>query len=89
MKREDARNLTLSTLVAVVTILAVDCICLHMKCARQTSELVALSVRLEQHINPPEPPAEPSLAEKAKQTYNKVKSAAAAGYQAVKEELDK
>ncbi len=89
MKREDAKNLTLSILAVVVAFLVVDCICLHVKCVRQSNELAALSVRLEQHINPPEPPPEPSLADKAKQTYDKVKSAAAAGYRAAKEELDK
>lgn len=89
MKREDAKNLTLFVLAVVVVFLVVDCICLHVKCVRQSNELAALSVRLEQHINPPEPPPEPSLADKAKQTYDKVKSAAAAGYRAAKEELDK
>jgi len=87
MDREDAKDLTLSILAVVVAILVFDCIFLHMKCARQSNELATLSLRLEQHINPP--PSGPSFADKAKQTYDKVKSAAVKGYQAAKEELDK
>lgn len=87
MEREDAKDLTLSILAVVVVILVVDCICLHVKCARQSRELAALSLRLEQHINPP--PSGPSLADRAKQTYDRVKSAAVKGYQAAKEEFDK
>ena len=87
MEREDAKDLTLSIMVVVMAILVVDCICLHVKCARQSNQLMELSVRLEQHIKPP--PSGPSLTDKAKQTYNKVKSAAVKGYQAAKEELDK
>ena len=87
MDREDAKDLTLSILAVVVAIMVVDCICLHVKCARQSNELATLSLRLEQHINPP--PSGPSLADKAKQTYDKVKSAAVKGYQAAKEEFDK
>ena len=86
MEREDAKDLTLSILVVVVAILIVDCVWLHVKCARQAREVEALSVRLEQHVTPPEGP---SLSDKAKETYNKVKAAAARGYQAVKEELGK
>lgn len=89
MKREDAKDLTLPILAMVVVVIVVDCICLHMKCARQASELAALSERLEQLVNPPEPPTEPSLADKAKQTYDRVKLAAVKGYQAAKEEFDK
>ena len=87
MKRESAKGLALSILAVVVTILVVDCVCLHVKCARQSSELAALSLRLEQHINPP--PSGPSFADKARQTYDKVRSAAVKGYQAAKEELGK
>ena len=86
MEREDAKDLTLSILVVVVAILIIDCIWLHVKCARQTRDIEALSVRLEQHVNPPEGP---SLSDRAKETYDKVKAAAARGYQAVKEELGK
>ena len=87
MKRESAKGLALSILAVVVAILAADCICLHVKGARQANELAALSSRLEQHINPPS--SGPSFADKAKQTYDKVKSAAVKGYQAAKEELGK
>ena len=86
MEREDAKDLTLSILVVVVAILIIDCIWLHVKYARQAREIEALSVRLEQHVNPPEGP---SLSDRAKETYDKVKAAAARGYHAVKEELSK
>ena len=89
MEREDAKDLTLSILVVVAVTLVADCVWLHVKCARQETELKALSERLELHINPPVPAPEPSLADKAKQTYDKVKSAAVKGYEAVKEELGK
>ena len=87
MKREDAKDLALSIVAIVVVVLVADSICLHVKGARQANELAALSSRLEQHINPP--PSGPSFADKAKQTYDKVKSAAVKGYQAAKEEFDK
>ena len=87
MNREDAKDLTLSILAVVVPLLLADCIWLHAKCARQSAELASLSGRLERHLNPPRPNSERSLADKAKQTYDKVKSAAAKGYQAAKEEL--
>ena len=86
MEREDIKDLTLSILAVLSAILVVDCICLHVKCARQANELAALSERLELHINPPEPPPEPSFADKAADVYNRVKSAAVKGFEAAKEE---
>lgn len=89
MEREDAKDLALSILIVVAAILVADCIWLHVKSTRQEAELKALSERLELHVNPPVPDPEPSFADKAKQTYDKVKSAAVKGYEAVKEELGK
>ena len=89
MEREDAKDLTLSILVVVVALLLADCIWLHVKCTRQASELSALSVRLEQHINPPVEAEGPSLADRARQAYDKVKNAAVRGYEAAKGELNK
>ena len=86
MNHEDAKDLTLSILVVVAAILVGDCIWLHVKCARQEKEVAALSARLEEQVNPP---PEPTFADKAKETYDKVKSAALKGYKAAKEELDK
>lgn len=85
MEREDAKDLTLSVLVVVVAILAIDCIWLHVKCARQGTALEALSERLERYVNPS---AGPSLSDRARETYDKVKSAAVRGYQAAKEKLE-
>ena len=89
MEREDVKDLTLSLLAIVAVVLVADCVFLHMKCARQADELANLSLRLEQHINPPQPPREPTLSDRAKQTYDRLKSAAAKGYKAAKEELGK
>ena len=89
MTREDAKDLTLSILVVVVVLLAIDAFCLHGKCARQADELArqdatlaALSTRLEDHLNPP---PEPGLREKAAATYDKTKAAFKNGYKAVVE----
>ena len=89
MRRDDANEMGLAVAIVLIALLVADAVWLHVKCARQASELAALSDRLELHINPPQPPPEPSLADKAKQTYDKVKAAAVKGYQAAKEELDK
>ena len=89
MRRDDVNEMGLAILVVVAAVLAADAIWLHVKCARQADAIAALSERLELHVNPPAPPSEPSLADKAKQTYGKVKAAAAAGYHAAKEELGK
>lgn len=87
MRRDDINEMGLAVAIVLIAILLADAVWLHVKCARQTSELAALSLRFEQHISPP--PSGPSLTDKAKQTYDKVKSAAVKGYQAAKEELDK
>ena len=89
MRRDDVNEMGLAVAIVLIAMLLADAIWLHVKCARQESEIAALSLRLEQHVNPPESLPVSSLADKAKQTYDRVKSAAAAGYQAVKEELDK
>ena len=86
MRRDDANEMGLAILVVVALLLLVDAVCLHVKCARQADALEALSERLELHINPPQ---EPTFAEKAAETYNKVKSAAVKGYEAAMEELEK
>ena len=87
MEREDAKDLTLSILVVVVALLLADCIWLHVKCARLSDEAAALAERVERHINPPAEAERPSLAERARQTYDKVKNAAVKGYEAAKGEL--
>ena len=83
-------DFAVAILVVVTALLVADCVWLHVRSRRQAEEIAALSKRLELHVNPPPPePKEPSFAEKAKETYEKVKSAAARGYKAAKEELDK
>ena len=85
-------DLAIAILVVVTALLAADCIWLHVTCRRQSKDLAALAERLELHVNPPKPPhppQDPSFADKAKETYEKVKSAAVKGYKAAKEELDK
>jgi len=89
MRRDDVNEMGLAVAIVLIALLLADAVWLHVKCARQAAEIAALSLQLEQHVNPPEPLPEPSIADKAKQTYNKVKSAAAAGYQAAKEEFSK
>ena len=93
MRRDDVNELGLAILLVVVVVLVADCIWLHLKCSRQAAELQTVSTalnevsqKLELHINPP---AEPSIADKAKRTYEKVKSAAAKGFEAAKEEYKK
>ena len=87
MDREDAKDLTLSILVIVAAVLAADCIWLHMRCSRQEETLQTLAVQVDRLLNPPPVQAEPSFSDKAKQTFNKVKSAAVKGYEAAKDEL--
>ena len=89
MRRDDVNEMGLAVAIVLIAMLLADAVWLHVKCARQADSIDALSKRLELHINPPAPPSEPSLAYKAKHTYDKVKSAAVKGYQAAKEELDK
>ncbi len=103
MRREDVNEIGLAILLITTVLLAADAVCLHVKCARQSVKLAALteqvatqsdmvgelSKRLEQHINPPAPPSEPTLTDKAIQTYEKVKAAAAKGIEAAKEAYTK
>lgn len=97
MTREDAKDLTLSILVIVVALLLADCIWLHVKCAGHDARIAALQSALEAHLNPP---LESTVADKAKSAYdrakdatvreyNRIKAAAAAGYDAAKKELGK
>lgn len=99
MRRDDVNEIGLAILLVAAVLLAADCVWLHVKCARQEARLAAftecvtaqanavveLSERLDRHINPPAPPSEPTFVDKAKQTYEKVKSAAAKGIEAAKE----
>ena len=89
MTREDAKDLALSILVIVDALLLADNIWLHVRCARSDDAIAALADRVERHINPPPAPEGASFSDKAKQTLEKVKSAAAKGYQAVRQELEK
>ena len=103
MRRDDVNEIGLAILLVAVVLLAADCVWLHIKCSRQEAELAALtervavqantlgelSKRVELHINPPAPPSEPTFADKAIQTYEKVKSAAAKGIEAAKEAYSK
>lgn len=105
MEREDAKDLTLSILVVVAVLLLADCIWLHVKSSRAEDSLSAMEQMLaavserqsrivatvEKHHGAIAASAqeEPSFTEQAKETYNKIKSAAAAGYQAAKEEFNK
>jgi len=81
MEREDAKDLTLSILAVVAVVLLADCVWLHVKCARQADAVAALAARLERHINPP---PEPTLADKAKASYERAKAATVEGYEKAK-----
>lgn len=96
MRRDDINEIGLAILLVAVVLLAADCVWLHVKCVRQEAALAAqadkvveLSKRVELHINPSAPPSEPTFADKAIQTYEKVKSAAARGIEAAKEAYSK
>ena len=105
MEREDLKDLTLSILVIVAALLMIDCIWLHVKCSRaetalsateqKVAELAAQQKTVEsvvvKHHGAIVPSSEPeqSFTDQAKETYNKLKSAAAAGYQAAKDEFNK
>ena len=90
MRRDDVNELATAILVVVAVVLAVHAVCLHVKSARQEARIAALAERLEQHLSPKAPPSgEESLADKAKSTYEKVKSAAVKGIEAAKEEYAK
>jgi len=73
MEREDAKDLTLSILAVVAVVLLADCVWLHVKCARQADAV--------RHINPP---PEPTLADKAKASYERAKAATVEGYEKAK-----
>ena len=85
MEREDAKDLTLSILVVVAMLAIADSIWLHCKCARLAKDVAALERRVAL-VEPP--PPKPTMGERAKDAYNRVKAAAAAGYQAAKEKFD-
>lgn len=91
MRRDDVNELALAILVVVVALLLVDCIWLHIKCARQGKDVSALTERVEALARLRSDGAEkiPSFTDKAKQAYEKVKSAAAKGFEAAKEEYSK
>ncbi len=97
MTREDSKDLTLSILVVVVAMLAVDCVWLHCKCSAQQVRIENLEDRIEVLADPPK---DPTIGEKTKDAYdkaknatvreyNRVKAAASAGYHAAKDELTK
>ena len=89
MNREDAKDLTLSVMVVANILLAAVCIWLHLRINGLETAVGDISERLEVHVNPPPVPEEPSLVDKAKTTYEKMKSAAKKGYEAAKEEYRK
>ena len=89
MRRDDINDMGLAVAIVLIVLLIADAVWLHVKCARQETELATLSRRVELLENPPQPPAAPSFADKAADTFNKVKSAAVKGYKAVKEEYTK
>jgi hypothetical protein len=92
-------------LVIVAALLMIDCIWLHVKCSRAEEGLSATEQKVaelaarqkavesvvEKHHGAIVPSSEPeqSFTDQAKETYNKLKSAAAKGYQAAKEEYNK
>lgn len=81
MEREEAKDLMLSILAVVAVVLLADCVWLHVKCARQADAVAELGARLERHINPS---PEPTLADKAKASYERAKTATAEGYEKAK-----
>jgi alkylhydroperoxidase/carboxymuconolactone decarboxylase family protein YurZ len=89
MEREDAKDLTLSILVIAAALLVADCIWLHVKCARNEAQIAELSELLVSHVAKEDASLGETFAEKAKATYEKVKSAAAKGLEAAKEEYAK
>ena len=96
MTREEAKDLALSILVIVVALLIADCIWLHVKCAGMADGAADLGARLEAHINPPQSLSSADKAmnsyERAKaatvKQYQKIKSAASAGYRAAKDKYN-
>ena len=86
MTREDAKDLTLSILVVVTTVLVADNIWLHCKCSSQRDELAALGQKIELHINPP---PGPTLKERTKAAYDATKDAVKRGYDKVAESFRK
>lgn len=89
MNREDAKDLTLSVLTVVSALLSVYCIVLHVKCARLEADVASLSADVAALARKVDPPQEPSLVERAKETCEKVVSAAAKGIEAAKKEYSK
>lgn len=89
MEREYAKDLTLSILVIATSLLIADCIWLHVKCARYEAQIAELSEMLVSHVAKEDASLGETFAEKARATYEKVKSAAAKGLEAAKEEYAK
>lgn len=92
MRRDDVNEAGLAIMVVVVALLVADCIWLHMRCARQETEIAALSTRVETFVKlsaSPQRQDDPAFVDKAIQTIEKVKSAAVKGYEAAKEEFVK
>lgn len=86
MNREDAKDLTLSLLVVAIGLLIIHAVFLHCRYASQSIELKGLKTAVERHLLTAE--TNPSFAEKAKEAYDKLKSAAVEGYKAARKELD-
>ena len=70
-------------------LLVAYCIWLHVKCARNEAQIAELSELLVSHVAKEDASLGETFAEKAKATYEKVKSAAAKGLEAAKEEYAK
>ena len=100
MRRDDVNEMGLTILVVVAALLVLDAIWLHVKCGSQSAEIAALTERVASHTNTvarltrgmkldEDSQPEPSFADKAKQAYKKVKSAAIKGFEAAKEDYTK
>ncbi len=87
MEREDLKDLTLSILVVVVALLLIDCIWLHVKCSRTETALSVLERNVAEIAGRQK--TDRSFADQAKETYDKLKSAAGAGYRAARDEFNK
>jgi hypothetical protein len=89
MNREDAKDLTLSVMIIVNIVLVAATVWLYCKTCSLENSIREISDRMEKHINPPPQPEKQSLANKAKATFEKVKSAAQKGYEAARDEYKK
>jgi hypothetical protein len=89
MNREDAKDLTLSVMIIVNIALVTTTVWLYCRTCSLETSIRKISDRMEKHINPPSRLEKSSLANKAKETFEKVKSAAQKGFEAARDDYKK